>query len=457
MRFRSACLLLAMAMIAPPSGATSCRRIAYDREDGQRLFGSSERVFVGDLVQTRDVAQKTYTAASEGKLETIVGLGDPPSVAGHFRLVEAFKGAIDPQPIRINEALVSGRRYLVFARRDGDELRADSQCASYVLPLTGADPLKSKAQDLLHWLRALPPAGSGGELRIYLRDENQRPLSTELRIESPTRSFSLHTNEEGEGHLDALPEGDYWLTTAPPGGYRYSCNPDCPSFVVNDRGLDEYGLRRLPRGSLRVQVVDADDRPVALRAQFDLFDPDGMRIGPLGSAWASYEIPGDSLDAERGFLVPGRYRLALVLPEFLVDNGLARTTKVTHHFDGGVAQDDAPTIEVRDGENIARFHLPVRLQPLHVRLRFAGDAIYPSMRTLGVHLIVGREGGAYGEDVLYDIAQVADGTDGVVSLQLVPGQTLRYSLPGYDIDGERDMRVLAPASDTVIDLRVRKR
>ena len=92
-----------------------------------------------------------------------------------------------------------------------------------------------------------------------------------------------------------------------------------------------------------------------------------------------------------------------------------------------------------------------------MRLRFAGDAIYPSMRTLGVHLIVGREGGAYGEDVLYDVAQVADGTDGVVSLQLVPGQTLRYSLPGYDIDGERDMRVLAPASDAVIDLRVRKR
>jgi len=456
MQFQAACILLATAMISAPASATSCRRIAYDREDGQRLFGSSERVFVGDLVQTREVGQKNYSATSEGKLETIVSLGDPPSVAGHFRLVESFKGAFDPQPIRINEALVAGRRYLVFARRDGDELRADAQCISYVMPLTGTDPLKSKAQDLLDWLRALPPAGSGGELRVYLRDENQRPLRAELRIESPTHSFSLHTDEEGEGHLDAIPEGHYWLTTAAPGGYRYSCLPDCPNFVVNDRGLDEYALRQLPRGSLRVQIVDADDHPVALRAQFDLFDPDGTRIGPLGSSWTSYEIPGDSRDAGRGFIVPGRYQLALALPEFRVDGGLPTTTKVTHHFDGGVAQDDAPTIEVHDGENMARFHLPVRLQPLQVRLRFAGDPIYPSMRTLGLHLLVGREGGAYGEDMLYDSAQVADGPDGV-SLKLVPGQTLRYSLPGYDIDGERDMRVLAPASDAVIDLRVRKR
>jgi hypothetical protein len=104
---------------------------------------------------------------------------------------------------------------------------------------------------------------------------------------------------------------------------------------VHDRGLDEYGLRRLPRATLRVQIVDADGHPVALRAQFDLFRADGIRIGPLGSSSASYEIPGDSRDAERGFLVPGRYRLALALPEFLVDGSLAKTTKVAHHFDGG--------------------------------------------------------------------------------------------------------------------------
>lgn len=36
-----------------------------------------------------------------------------------------------------------------------------------------------------------------------------------------------------------------------------------------------------------------------------------------------------------------------------------------------------------------------------------------------------------------------------------PGQTLRYSLPGYDVDGERDAR--APAADADIELLVRKR
>lgn len=456
MRFHPGLILLSViSLFAIPAGATSCRRMAYDREDGQRMFGASERVFVGDLVQTRDIAPKSYPAATDGKLDAIVELGDPPSVAGYFRLVESFKGAIDPQPIRVNEALAPGRRYLVFARRDGDELRADAACVSYALPLSGTDPLNGTARVLLGWLRTLPPAGAGGELHVYLRDKNQRPLSTDLRIESPTRSFSLHTDEEGHGHLDAIPEGSYWLTTSAPDGYRYVCIADCTEFVVHDRGLDEYALRLLPRASLRVQVVDASGHPVTLRAQFDLFRVDGARAGPLGTSASWYEIAGDSRDADRGFAVPGRYRLAIALPRFSPGR-LPTTTAITHHFDSGSANAEAPILTVHDNDNVAQFRLPPALQPAHVRLRFTGDPVYPALRGIGVHLLIGREHGDYGEDALYDIAAI-DGDAGDASLQVVPGQTLRYSLPGYDIDGQRDMRLLAPVADTVIDLHVRKR
>jgi hypothetical protein len=265
----------------------------------------------------------------------------------------------------------------------------------------------------------------------------------------------LHTDAEGEGRLDAIPEGSYWLTTAAPDGYRYGCIPDCADFVVHDRGLDEYGLRRLPRATLRVQIVDADGHPVALRAQFDLFREDGTRIRALGSSASWYEIAGDSRDADRGFVAPGRYRLAIALPRFSPGR-LPAATAIAHHFDSGSVNADAPILTVHDGDNVAQFRLPLALQPARVRLHFSGDPVYPALRRIGVHLLDGRENGAYGEDALYDTAAIDDDT-GDATLQVVPGQTLRYSLPGYDIDGERDMRTLAPLADSVIDLHVRRR
>jgi hypothetical protein len=326
---------------------------------------------------------------------------------------------------------------------------------SYALPLSATDPLNDEARALLDWLRALPPAGGGGELHIYLRDENQQALSKELRIESPTRSFSLRTDEQGHGRLDAIPEGSYRLTTVAPDGYRYACIADCTEFVVHDRGLDEYALRLLPRASLRVQVVDASGRRAMLRAQFDLFREDGTRIRALGSSASWYEIAGDSRDADRGFVAPGRYRLAIALPRFSPGR-LPAATAIAHHFDSGSVNADAPILTVHDGDNVAQFRLPPALQPARVRLHFSGDPVYPTLRRIGVHLLVGRENGAYGEDALYDTAAIDDDA-GDASLQVVPGQTLRYSLPGYDIDGERDMRMLAPVADAVIDLHVRKR
>lgn len=243
--------------------------------------------------------------------------------------------------------------------------------------------------------------------------------------------------------------------TPAPTGHRYGCVPEC-TFTVHDRGLDEYALRKLPGATLHVRIVDAAGNALALPAQFDLFSADGTRSGPLGTSSASYEIGGDARDAERGYVVPGRYRLALVLPEFAVDGPVAKTTRVTHRFDGGRALADTPALDVREGDNVAVFRLPPGLKPIHVRLRFAGDAFYPALRTVALHRLVGREAGAYAEEALFDTGQLSDGAD-EVSLRLVPGQALRYSLPGYDVDGERDTHVFTPAGDAEIELTVRKR
>jgi len=453
MRFRPACLLLAL-LVAAPAAATSCRRPAYDRDDGRRWFGASERVFVGELVGTRDMP--AAPAPNGAALEAISVGGDAPSVGGYFRVEQSFKGAVDPQPIRIAASLRKGRRYLVFAREEAGELRADGYCTRFVLPLDGDDPLRDEARGLLDALRALPVAGSGGELRVDLRDERQEPVAAELGFASPTHVFSLHTDAQGHGQLDAVPDGSYRLVTTAPTGYRYGCVPECAVLTVRDRGLDEYTLRKLPGATLHVRLVDVAGIALALPAQFDLFREDGTRSGPLGTSSASYEIGGDARDAERGYVVPGRYRLALVLPEFSVDGTLAKTTRVTRRFDGGRAAADAPVLDVSEGDNIAQFHLPTDLQPIRVRLRFAGDAFHPALRTVALHRLIGREAGAYAEDALFDVGQLGDGADGV-SLRIVPGQALRYSLPGYDIDGEHDARVLAPTADTEIELLVRKR
>lgn len=207
MRLRSACLLLLAILAATPAAATSCRRPAYDRDDARRWFGTSERVFVGELVRTGDMP--TMHASNIDGLESIVVGGEGPSVGGYFRIEESFKGAVDSRPIRIGATLRTGRRYLVFARAENGELRADGSCTQFVLPLDGDGPLRDAARDLLGGLRALPVAGSGGELHVYLRDERQAAIATELRFENPQHAFTLRTDAQGHGHLDAVPEGVY--------------------------------------------------------------------------------------------------------------------------------------------------------------------------------------------------------------------------------------------------------
>ena len=454
MQLRSACLLLLAALVATPAAATSCRRPEYDRDDGRRWFGTSERVFVGELVRTSNMPAGH---ATDGDVPEAIAVGsDPPSVGGYFRVEESFKGTTDPRPIRIGATLRKGHRYLVFARNEAGELRADGYCAPFALPLDGDDPLRGRARDLLAWLHALPAAGSGGEVHVDLRDDRQNPVAAELRFENPGHAFSLRTDAEGRGRIDAVPDGSYRLVTVAPAGYRYGCIPDCAALAVHDRGLDGYTLRKLPSATLHVRLVDAAGDTLALPAQFDLFREDGTRVGPLGTSSAAYEIGGDARDAERGYVVPGRYRLALVLPAFAVDGTVAKTMRVTRYFDGGHTAAEAPVLDVREGEHVAQFRLPSNLQPIRVRLRFAGDAFHPALRKIALHRLLGREAGAYAEDALYDAGQLNDGPDGL-SLRLVPGQALRYSLPGYDIDGERDARVLTPAADAEIELLVRKR
>lgn len=67
MRFHAASIVLTTALIAAPASATSLPGIAYDREDGQRLLGSSERVFVNAVIDLRAQALNAQrSAASTG-------------------------------------------------------------------------------------------------------------------------------------------------------------------------------------------------------------------------------------------------------------------------------------------------------------------------------------------------------------------------------------------------------
>lgn len=437
-------MLTMLAAAWSQAGATSCRPPAYDVDDGRRWFGPAERVFIGNLEQVDDPRENE-------NLEFV--LTNPAgSVRGQFRPREVFKGPDGVTSVRVNPSVKPGENYLVFARRDGSELRADGACAFGVVPL--ADPLlepyKQDIDNLVSWLRTLPPAGSGGELRLYLRDDDRAIADAELRLEGPV-TVSLRTDDEGRAHRDSIPAGTYRLATAAPPGYRHECYPDCTRLVVHDRGLDDYAIKLNPRGRLRVRIVDADDKAVPLIAQFDLYRTDGRRVGRLGSTTSRYEIGNGQDDAAVGFVEPGRYVLALVLPGFSPDG--SRVTILTRHFDLDAGAANAPVVEVHDGDNLAYFHLAATLQPVLMRVRFSGEPVDDALHRVGWNVLAGREKGAYSEPMMYSppIGEAA------LTLRVIPGQTLQYVLYGYDINGLHDTFILQPEQDQDIDLKLRKR
>lgn len=266
---RSALAAAALAAASQASGL-SCVPRAYDQAEAMLMFGPAKMVFVGTLVEiAKDKREESWHSSAEGT----------------FAVEQTFKGAPDRrQRVRVNSDTATGFRYLVYANEEKGELRADAACWPQAILFP------HRVTQHLAYLETMPPPGSGGQVSVGLMrlPFQGRVTNFPLELEGGGPKVGLVTDAKGSARQTGVPAGVYRLATTPPPGYRFECYAkSCDALAVHDRGLSLLDIRLVPLAVLKIELRDAAGKPVALRAEFNVYDAaSGRLIGPLSHYWS---------------------------------------------------------------------------------------------------------------------------------------------------------------------------
>ena len=222
-------------------------------------FNRAKAVFIGQMLDgTETLSMK------DGKSHSIE------AGAVRFTVEEVFKGGVaNETTIEIASmsgtscgpyGLKRGERYIVYAY--GNE-KDEKTLYSGVCTRTGLVSSNYAKEDL-DFLRNLPPAGTGGNLRGRIRADLRAGGATPLpNVKVNIRSadnqvITVTTDKEGEFEVKQLNPGKYRV--APEFPENYTSNREFEEVTVNDRGTAGVRFEAYLNGRVLGRIVDKDGR-----------------------------------------------------------------------------------------------------------------------------------------------------------------------------------------------------
>ena len=224
-------------------------------------FNRAKAIFIGQMLGG---TEKLSVKDQDGKSHSIE------AGAVRFTVEEVFKGDVaNETTIEIASmngtscgpyGLKLGERYIVYAY--GSE-KDEKILYSGVCTRTG--PVSSSyAKEDLDFLRNLPPAGTGGNLRgriwADLRGGGATPLpNVKVNIRSPDNQvITVTTDKEGEFEVKKLKPGKY--RAEPEFPEYYTSSREFEEVTVDDRGTAGVGFEAYLNGRVLGRIIDKDGR-----------------------------------------------------------------------------------------------------------------------------------------------------------------------------------------------------
>ena len=473
------CTLLLIASVEIDA---RCRSLGLSLTAAEEAFANAELVFVGTLksrskkkspdshsrhVQARPTAARTCQDsddedASELTRVTVTSGSRASPWVGEFALERYYKGEPTPRiQVRIDEGLEVGERYLVYAYRHNDELDASMFCSGSAFAHT------AELQEHLSYLDTLPAAGTGGFVDLRLSSPNGRSnLAQVLDFVGPKGNIRLRYDDV-RGANDflsrsvALPAGQYRLLTAAEPGFRFRCgttDSSCDELEVQDRAVAYWGINIEPLSLVRVDLRDAHGESTEVDAEFEFLDAANGKLVDFQRAdrW-SKEGQGIA-----GRLTPSRVVPVLILTPVnhlgKLDSTLGRQRI---YSEGKSSWRLAQAFEIRPGDNLIEFRLPVERQPVTTRINL--DVVdSPWQFAMGsAGLKVWAENGSYIGTRDHSLSCSHRGT-GSCSVEFlgIPGQFWSLRMSGHhffdddDQTAKRDEQLIEVIAPSVLELNI---
>lgn len=336
-------VLVTFGFFLVPSSAFAC---VCGATDPPGEFNRAKAIFIGEMLGG---TEKLSDKDEDGKT-SVTEAG-----AVRFSVEEVFKGnVINAATIQIAShagttcgpyGLTRGERYLVYAY--GDE-KDDAILHTGVC--TRTRPTNSPyAKEDLDFLRNLPPAGSGGNLRGRISADLKAGGITwlpdvKVNIKSADNEvITVSTDKEGKFEVRKLKVGKYKVEPEFPPNYLPSYKS--AEVFIEDRGTADVGFGAVLDTRVRGRVVDRDGR--GFNHTFLQFEGGGKK-----------SISGHSLGEDGAFEIvgapPGEYLLYIDMQS----EDYKRNRK--YYYPGTFKLDEATTIKVGLGERIEglEFFLP---------------------------------------------------------------------------------------------------
>ena len=253
--------------------------------------------------------------------------------------------------------LKGGERYLVYAyasERDEKQLRTG------VCTRTGSVSSKYAKVDL-DFLRNLPPAGVGGNLRGRIWADLKEPGANPLRdvrvkiISADEQVITAFTDGEGKFFVKQLKPGKYRVEPDFPPNY----NSENKSFEVDvdDRGTASVGFEVYIDGRVAGRVIDKEGNTLN-SVFFHLVEGERDVYGHSTRDDGGFEVKG---------VPPGQYLLYINLEN-------ADYATKAYYYPGTFEREKAEMIRVGLGENIAG--LEFRLPPSFLVRTIEGEVVW---------------------------------------------------------------------------------
>lgn len=334
-------VLCSFTLITPTAYACSC---AYT--DPPSAFNDAKVIFIGRMLGG---SEKLSLKDNKGKAYSLE--------AGtvQFQIEESFKGdAVGQISIAIAShkdtscgpyGLSKGVRYLVYAYA---ATKADTTTLYSGVCTRTIRVDQQRAQEDLTFLRNIPPAGTGGNLRgriwADLRAGGATPLPN-LKVDirgADERVLTTFTNDRGEFEAKFLKAGKYTVTPEFP--KNYFSEQSFREVVIEDQGTADVGFEAYIDGRVRGRVVDKEGN--AFNSAF--LHLRGQKMSTYGHATredGGFEVSG---------VPPGEYFLYLEMEN--EDYNKNRN----YYYPGTFKREEATSIKVALGEKIEglQFTLP---------------------------------------------------------------------------------------------------
>jgi hypothetical protein len=322
-------VIVTVCLCLIPSGAFAC---VCGSSDPPVEFSRAKAVFIGEMLG----GTEKFSLKDDGDMPRSIEAGSV-----RFTVEEVFKGnVINETTIEIASmdgtscgpyGLTRGERYLVYAY--GDE-KNDAILYTGVCTRTKRTSSPFANQDL-DFLRNLPPAGTGGNLRGRISADLKVGGVTwlaDVKVDiknADNEVVTVRTDKEGKFEVRKLKPGKYTVEPEFPANYLPSYKS--AEVTIEDRGTADVGFGAVLDTRVAGRVVDRDGQ--GFNSAFLQFEGGGKK-----------SIYGHSLGGDGAFEVvgapPGEYLLYIEMQS----EDDKRNRK--YYYPGTFKLDEATTIKV---------------------------------------------------------------------------------------------------------------